>query len=97
MRPKKYLLAFALLSLLFVLLFGACSDPSEGYIYWCDETNNCADVPTTVCSEHNTCLCPKENYIFCYRFNACVPLDVCSPPPPCTPLDAGDAGTPDGD
>jgi hypothetical protein len=88
MRSRKYTKALVLLPMV-LAIFSACENPLDPGILWCDEHNNCADFPTTICSEHNTCICPKDNYIFCLEFQECVPLDVCHPPPPCNPTDAG--------
>jgi len=61
--------------------------------YHCDETNNCADLPTTVCEpEYNLCVCPGPDRTFCHAFRECVPISECHP-------DAGpvcDAGNGDG-
>jgi hypothetical protein len=47
-------------------------------IYYCDETNNCADVPTTICqAETNTCECPTAGHIWCFKHSKCIPEAEC--------------------
>ena len=47
-------------------------------VYYCDETNNCADVPTTVCvTEENRCRCPTPGHIYCVKFTKCIPEAEC--------------------
>ncbi len=91
---RKILAALAVLAAI-VTLSSACFDDLDSSIPYCDETNNWADLPTTVCDEStNLCICPTKGDIYCYKPGKCVPYDVCTPPPPCDP---GDAGAPDGD
>lgn len=64
--------------------------------YHCDETNNCADFPTTVCrEEYNLCVCPKPNHTFCEKFRSCVPIEECHPDagPVCNCGGGGAGGT----
>jgi hypothetical protein len=91
-RPSLYLAAaFAVLSAGLATMT-AC-DFDEGIPYRCSNTNNCADLPTTVCGEESGfCICTKAGHIFCDRYNMCVLETVCYPdagPPPC---DAGTSG-----
>jgi hypothetical protein len=77
-----------------VLLTGfaaACGDRSGEVLFYCDEWDNCADLPTTICSDRGICVCPNYNDIFCGE--KCVPYEVCYPPPECN---TDDAGAPDG-
>lgn len=49
-------------------------------LYRCNETNNCVDVPTTVCkTAENRCVCPVCNYVFCPEYNKCIPVLDCYP------------------
>lgn len=83
--------ALALLSTFFALLPAACGDRSGEVLFYCDEWDTCADLPTTICSDRGICVCPNYNDIFCGE--KCVPYEVCYPPPECT---TDDAGAPDG-
>jgi uncharacterized membrane protein YgcG len=57
-----------------------CDLPDYPSRYWCDETHNCADVPTTVClEEHNFCVCPDPSHVYCPAFVSCVPDAQCFP------------------
>ncbi len=69
-----------LLVALVAVLIGVPTCYSYEYpgVYYCDETNNCADVPTTVCvTEENRCRCPTTGHIFCYKFQECIPEAEC--------------------
>lgn len=90
MQSRRYIAALAFLLMLFALLVGACENPISEAIFWCDEHNNCADLPGTVCNDRDACVCAKADEYFCFRLNVCATEDVCFPPPPCDPSDAGD-------
>ena len=58
-------------------------------VYYCDETNNCADVPTTVCvTEENRCRCPTAGNLYCYKYSRCTTEAECFPEAG-APCDAG--------
>jgi uncharacterized membrane protein YgcG len=47
-------------------------------LWRCNETNNCADVPTTVCRvEENRCTCTVCGHVFCPEHNKCIPIEDC--------------------
>jgi len=49
-------------------------------VYYCDETNNCADVPTTVCvTKENRCRCPNPDHLYCYNRSKCMTEAECFP------------------
>jgi len=84
------------LGLLATIMIGLAAPACEYPVlpgYHCDETNNCADVPTTICRpEYNVCVCESNKLVYCPEFVACVPLAQCFP-------DAGpvcDAGSGEG-
>jgi len=61
-------------------------------LYYCDETNNCADVPTTICqADINECLCPSTDHLWCYKHRRCMPEEECFPEAG-APCDAGGGG-----
>jgi len=84
------------LGLLAAIMIGlaapACEYP-ELSGYHCDETNNCADVPTTFCKpQFNLCVCKSTDLVYCPEYVSCVPWAQCFP-------DAGpvcDAGSGEG-
>jgi uncharacterized membrane protein YgcG len=48
--------------------------------YYCDETNNCADLPPLVChTDINECLCPNVEDWYCLKHRKCMPVDECFP------------------
>jgi len=74
--------ASRLLGVLVMVVAGLTASTCSWYehpgVYYCDETNNCADVPTTVCvTEENRCRCPTTGHIFCYKFQKCIPEAEC--------------------
>jgi len=45
-----------------------------------DETNNCADVPTTFCKpQFNLCVCKSTDLVYCPEYVSCVPMAQCFP------------------
>jgi hypothetical protein len=72
------------LSVLAVLTVGLVASTCSWYehpgIYYCDETNNCADVPTTVCiTETNRCKCPNPDHLYCFAYSKCMTDAECFP------------------
>jgi len=82
-----------LLSVLVLVLAGlgvpTCYWYEHPGVYYCDETNNCADVPTTVCvTEENRCRCPTAGHLYCYMYSRCTTEAECFPEAG-APCDAG--------
>ena len=88
-----------LLSVLLVVTAGLAVPTCYGYqhpgVYYCDETNNCADLPPLVChTDINECLCPNVEDWYCLKHRKCMPVDECFPEAgaPCVDGGGGEGG-----
>jgi uncharacterized membrane protein YgcG len=71
-----------MIGVLIVVITGLAVPACDWYehpgTYYCDETNNCADVPTTICqASTNTCECPTVGHIWCFKYSKCIPEAEC--------------------
>lgn len=87
---------FGFLRMIAVIAIGlaaaACEYPQiPGYL--CDQTNNCADVPTTECNpQFNLCVCASTELIYCPALRECVPDAECLPEAGAPCHDGGGSG-----
>jgi uncharacterized membrane protein YgcG len=87
-----------LLGVLVLVTAGLVSPTCYSYeypgTYYCDETNNCADVPTTFCNTAiNECVCPTEGHIWCLKHSKCMPVAECFPEAGAPCHDGGSGGS----
>lgn len=81
-KRREVSLRASLLGMLTIVAIGVgaptCWLETPPGLYRCNETNNCADVPTTVCRvEENRCVCTVCGHVFCPEVNKCIPIEAC--------------------
>jgi hypothetical protein len=56
----------------------SCYEYQHPGVYYCNETRNCVDIPTTYCdTDTNTCECPTTSDVWCPKHAKCMQRDVC--------------------